>query len=356
MKAWRVEKHGGLDALKLLEVPAPEPSSGEARVRVQAVGLNHMDLWVRKGVPGYQFPLPMTPGCDCAGVVEKFGPLSETLVAELASDGIAPGRSVVIQPTLSCGRCEACLNGSDPLCRRFGILGETRDGACAESIVVPVQNLIALPAEISPTEACSIGVPFVTAWTMLVDKARLMPGEVVLIHAGGSGVSVAAIQIAKLMGATVIATLGSEEKSARAQALGVDHVVLYKKGPFLPEIRKILAPLGKRGCDVVLDHVGVETFNDSLKCLAWGGRWVTCGATSGSTVTLDLKPIFFKNISLLGSTMGSKGDFIKILRLIQGGKLKAVVDSVISMRDLPSAHARLESRAAFGKVVVTAEF
>ncbi|OFZ18683.1 MAG: hypothetical protein A2X94_14340 [Bdellovibrionales bacterium GWB1_55_8] len=351
MKAWRVENHGGLDALTRLEIPKPEVRPGEVRVRVQAVGLNQLDIWVRKGVQGHVFPLPLIPGCDISGVVDQIAPGAEE---SLAQDGVKPGSPVIVNPGVSCGRCEACLGGFDPLCRHYGIFGETRDGGCADYIVVPAANVIARPTNVSAVEAAALPIPFLTAWTMLFRKAEIRPGDLVLIQAGGSGVSVGAIQMAKMFGATVITTVGSDAKVEKARKLGADHVIQYRKTPFRDEVRKISSAMGRKGCDIVIDHVGEETIGDSLKCLAWGGKLVTCGATSGSKLEVDLKPIFFKNLSILGSTMGSKADFIRIVRLVSEGKLRAVVDSTFSMNELPRAHARLESREAFGKVIVTA--
>ncbi len=349
MKAWRIHAHGGSDALKLEDLPEPTPGPLEVRLRVETIGINHLDLWVRKGVPGHKFPLPLTPGSDVAGVIEALGPGAE---AALARDGLKLGSPVIVNPAISCGRCEACLGGFDPLCRHYAILGEHRDGGCAEKVCVPIQNLIARPAGHSGEEWSSIAIPFLTAWTMLTTKARVQPGETVLVQAGGSGVSIAAIQIAKLLGATVITTVGSDAKVERAKALGADHVINYKKTPFRDELKKILSASGRKGCEVVVDHVGVDTFNDSLKALAWGGRLVTCGATSGADVTIDLKQVFFKNISILGSTMGSKADLIKIVRLISEGKLKPVVDTVYPMAELPKIMERLEKRDVFGKLVL----
>jgi NADPH:quinone reductase-like Zn-dependent oxidoreductase len=348
VKAWRIAAHGGLDALKLEDIPAPEPGPMQARVRVEAFSLNHLDIWVRKGVEGHKFPLPITPGCDVAGVIDRFGP-----GAEAALQGLGAGAPVIVSPGISCGRCEACLGGFDPLCPHYGILGETMDGGAAEFVVVPVANVIARPAGLGAVEGAAFALPCLTAWTMLTTKTALRPGETVLIQAGGSGVSVAAIQIAKLLGAEVITTVGSDEKVARARALGADHVINYRATKFRDELKRILAPRGKRGVEVVVDHVGEETFADSLKSLAWGGRFVTCGATSGAKVEVDLKALFFKNLSILGSTMGSKADLIRITQLVAAGKLKPVVDSTFPFDRYAEAQARLESRQAFGKVVVT---
>ncbi|MCM2276973.1 MAG: zinc-binding dehydrogenase [Oligoflexia bacterium] len=352
MRAWRIEKHGGPEVLVRKELPEPQPGPMQVRVKVEAVGLNHLDVWTRNGVPGHKFPLPITPGCDVAGVLEAFGPGAE---AALAPDGLKTGSAVVLNPGTSCGRCEACLGGFDPLCARYGILGETQDGGCADHVIVPVANLIARPAKLSAVEAACLPIPFLTAWTMVATKAQVRPGETVLIQAGGSGVSVAAIQMCKLLGATVITTVGSEEKAEKARKLGADHVINYRQGPFREALKKILAPQGKKGCEVVLDHVGQDTFGESLKSLAWGGRLVTCGATSGARLEADLKLIFFKNLSILGSTMGSKADLLRVVRLVAEGRLKPVIDTVLPMDRLHDAYARLEQREVFGKVVLTAK-
>jgi NADPH:quinone reductase-like Zn-dependent oxidoreductase len=350
MKAWRIAEHGGNEVLKRVELPLPEPGPMEARVRVEAVGLNHLDVWARKGVPGHKFPLPLVPGSDVSGVIDKLGPGAAEV---LKRDGLAVGTSVVLNPGISCGRCEACFSGFDPLCPHYGILGETRDGGCADEVVVPIQNLIARPEGIGAAEAASLPIPYLTAWTMLTRKAALRPGETILIQAGGAGVSVAAIQMAKLLGATVITTVGSDEKAKKAQALGADFVINYRAAPMREAVKKVLATLGKRGCEVVIDHVGEDTWSDSMKLLAWGGRIVTCGATTGGQVEIDLKAVFFKNLSILGSTMGSKADLLRILELVRQGKLKPVIDSKLPMDKLPEAMEKLEKREAFGKVVLT---
>ncbi len=360
MKAWRISEHGDLTHLKQVEVPSPAPGPMEALVQVKTVGLNHLDLWVLRGVADHHFPLPLIPGCDVCGTLEALGPGSEEA---LAKRQLGLGSEVILNPGTSCGGCEPCLNGLDPLCRSYGILGETQDGGCAEKIVVPVANIIQKPGNLSAIECAALPIPYLTAWTMLVRKAQLRAGEIILIQAGGSGVSVAAIQIAKLLGATVITTVGStgeltgklNDKVKKAQALGADHVIEYSQTPFREEVQRYLKSLGKKGCDVVLDHIGADTFQESLKCLTWGGRFVTCGATSGGEVSLDLKALFFKNLSLLGSTMGSKGDLIRVIELAQKKKLQPVIDTVLPLSRLPEAFERLTQRKVFGKVVLTSD-
>jgi NADPH:quinone reductase-like Zn-dependent oxidoreductase len=228
-------------------------------------------------------------------------------------------------------------------------LGEHLDGGAAEYAVVPAENLIVRSAGMSAAVGACLGIPYVTAWQMLIRKARIEPGQTVLVQAGGSGVSIAAIQIAKLHGTTVITTVSSPEKAEKARRQGADHVIEYLKTPFREEVKRIT---GKRGVDVVIEHVGGPTFEESLKCLAWGGKLVTCGATAESHVSLDLKPIFFKNVEILGSTMGSKADFHTVAGLAAEGKLKPVIDQVLPFDQYAQAQARVESRKAFGKVVI----
>jgi NADPH:quinone reductase-like Zn-dependent oxidoreductase len=340
MKAVVVRAHGTPDSLQITEVPPPVPSAGEALIRVRAVALNHLDVWVRRGVPGHTFPLPLIPGSEVSGVVEEIG---ENAL------GWKRGDEVIVAPGLSCGECVACTSGNDPLCVNFGLLGETRDGGCAELLAVPVRNLLAKPAGMSFTDAASLPLDMLTAWHMLIARAGLRAGETVLVQAGGSGVGSAAIQIAKLFGATVFTTAGTAEKVARAMALGADQAIDYRATDFLAEVRKLS---GKRGVDVVFEHVGGDTFERSLRALARGGRLVTCGATSGAEVKVNLRLVFFKLLSILGSTMGSLTELQEIMRHVAAGRLKPVVDRVLPLSAVGEGHRVLESREAFGKVVL----
>ncbi len=346
MKAWRVESHGGNEVFKWVEIDQPKPGPGQARIEVKAVGLNHLDLWVRKGVPGHKFPLPLIPGTDAVGVIAEFG-------EGPAPAGLKIGSRVIVSPGASCGKCAHCLAENDPLCATFGIRGETFDGGCADSIVAPMADLIPIPDSLSFTDAASIGIPYLTAWSMVVRKARIVAGEYALIQAGGSSVSIAATQLAKLYGATVITTVGDDTKIAKSKAVGADHVINYRKGPFREELRTILKAAGRRGVDVAIDHVGKDTFVDSMRSLAVGGRLATCGATTGGEVTIDLKLLFFKNISLLGTTMGAKADLIRAVKLVGEGKLKPVVDCTFPMEKIGDAMTLIEDRKLFGKVVLT---
>lgn len=341
MRAVVVREHGGFDALRFESMDVPEPGPLEVRVAVRAVGLNHLDTWVRRGVPGHKFPLPLIVGCDGAGVVDAVGPGVAT---------VSVGDEVALVPGTSCGHCEACLSGHDPLCRQYHILGESRDGTCAEFVVVPAANAVAKPANMTFEEAASVPLVFQTAWSMLVDKLRLQAADTVLIQAGGSGVGIAGVQIAKALGATVLATAGTDAKCEKILALGADHAINYRETDFVKEVKRLTE---RRGVDCVFEHVGGETFERSVRCLAWGGRLVTCGATTGGEAKLNLRELFFKNIAVLGSTGGSKGDVPRILRLFESGALRPVVDRVLRLDDIAEAHRALEAREPFGKVVLT---
>ncbi|MFH1278140.1 MAG: zinc-binding dehydrogenase [Candidatus Eisenbacteria bacterium] len=340
MKGVVVREHGGYEALRIEDLSDPSPGAGEVLVEVRAVAVNYLDIWVRRGVPGHSFPLPLIPGNDVAGVVAGVGE---------GAAGVAVGDEVVLGPGVSCGVCPACVSGRDHRCRSYGILGESRDGGCAEKIVVPRANVFRKPKNLSFEEGAAVPLAFLTAWHMLVDRAEIRPGETVLVHAGGSGVGSSAVQIAKMWGAEVIATAGGAEKAARARELGADHVVDTKKDDFVKAVKEIT---GKQGVDVVFEHVGAATWEGSLRSLAWHGRLVTCGATSGHEVPLNLRVLFFKSISILGSTMGSKGEVAEILRHVEAGRLRPVVDRVLPLERVAEAHRLLEEREVFGKVVL----
>lgn len=341
MRVVRIREHGGLDKLLFEEAPVPTPGPGEVRVAIRAAGLNHLDTWVRRGVPGHVFPLPLVPGCDGAGVVDAVGP---------GVTARKTGERVVLAPGHSCGVCRACAAGNDHLCRAYGIFGETRDGTCAPFVVVPERNALPLPANVSFETAAAFPLVYLTAWHMLAARAELRPGETVLVHAAGSGVSTAAIQIAKLLGAgRVLATTSTSEKAARAKAIGADDVIDYAKEDFTARVRELT---GRAGVDVVIDHVGASTFAGSLKVLAKGGRVVTCGATSGPKVEVHMNLVFFKSLSILGSTMGSLGEVHEVLAHVAAGRLAPVIDSVLPLERIAEAHRRLEGRDVFGKIVL----
>jgi NADPH:quinone reductase-like Zn-dependent oxidoreductase len=340
LRAIRIHEHGGIDKLLLEEIPSAPVRGDEARVGIRAAGLNHLDLWVRRGIPGVRYPLPLTPGCDGAGTLLEVG---ETV------KGFKPGDSVVLAPGLSCGMCEACFSGADNLCRSYGILGEHRDGTCAEEIVVPGRNLIPMPASLSFEQAAAIPLVFLTAWQMVVEKAKTRPGETVVVLGAGSGVGSAAIQIARLHGARVIAVSTSAEKLENARQLGAQEGVDLSRSDLKEEVKRLTS---RRGADVVIEHVGKATFEQSLLSLAWGGRLVTCGATTGADVSLNLRHLFFKNLSVLGSTMGSRGHFAAIFRHVETGRLRPVVDKALPLDQVREAHRLLEEGRHFGKILL----
>lgn len=343
MRAWRIEEHGGPEVLEWVELPDPEPRADEVVVRIRACALNHLDLWIRNGVEGVRYPLPLIPGSEIAGDVEACG--------EAAAD-LEPGQPTLVAPGVSCGVCERCVAGRDMLCRRYGILGEHRDGGYAERIVVPRRNILPLPRDLSYVEAAALPLVFLTAWRMLTERADLRPHEDILIHAAGSGVSSAGIQIARVLGARhVIATAGSEEKLARARELGATHTLSYADGSdWAKEARAIT---GGKGVDVVLDHVGGEVFEQSFRALAWSGRVVLCGATAAPEARINLRAVFFKSLSILGSTMGSLAQLIEVLRFVEEGRLRPVIDRTMRLQEAREAQGVLERREAFGKVVLT---
>jgi NADPH:quinone reductase-like Zn-dependent oxidoreductase len=341
VRAIVIRRHGGLDCLEWTECPTPSPNAGEILVEIKAASINHLDTWVRRGIPGVKYPLPLIPGCDGAGIVAALG---------AGVTGPAPGTRVALQPGVACGRCRACLSGDDFLCREYGILGEHRDGTHAEFIAVPAANVMPIQDSLSFEAAAAFPLVFLTAWHMAVTRARLQPGETVLIQAGASGVGSAAIQIAKLHRARVLTTVGSPDKIEPVRALGADEVILYREADFAAEARRLT---GKRGVDAVLDHVGVETWEGNIRALATGGRLVVCGATSGYQAQTNLRLLFFKNLSLLGSTMGSKAELLRVLGLMESGDLRPVIDRVLPMSEVAEGHRRLEARTVVGKIVIS---
>lgn len=340
MRCALVREHGGLDKILLEERPVPVPAADQVLLRVRAAGMNHLDLWVRRGVPGHPFPLPMILGCDFAGVVEEAGSSVRNAKA---------GDEVCVAPGFSCGTCAQCLAGADNLCKGYGIFGEMGDGGCAEYAVVPAANLLPKPASMSFEQAAAWPLAFLTSWHMLVARCRLVPGETVLVHAAGSGVGSAAVQIAKLWGAQVIATAGGPAKCARARELGADHVIDSTASDWVKEVRRLT---DKRGVDVVVEHTGQATWEGSVRSLVWGGRLVTCGATSGFEAKFDLRMLFFKQLSFLGSTMGSRAELFTILDHMNAGRLRPVVDRVMPLAQIREAHRVMESREQFGKIVL----
>ena len=336
MKAVRFHQHGTADVLVHEEVPEPVPERGHAIVRVRACALNHLDIWQRQGLPRVTFPLPHVSGADVAGEI-------------VDAEGYTPGDRVMLQPGLSCGHCAACVAGRDSLCPRYDVLGNMSAGGYAELVKVPLANVIRIPDHVSFVEAAAFPLTFLTAWHMLFTVGQLRPGETVLVIAAGSGVGQAAIQIARFAGARVVATAGTDAKVSRAKAMGADEAINHAAGPFAAEVKRLT---DGRGVDVVVEHVGEATWDQSVRSLARGGRVVTCGVTTGAAASLDLRHLFARQLSLLGSYMGRKGELLEAASLFFSGHLRPVVDTTFPLTDAAAAQQRLERREHFGKIVL----
>jgi len=340
MKAVVFHEHGGIDKLRYEDRPEPVVRDNEVLVQVKACALNHLDIWARIGLPGIQIPLPHISGNDICGEVVSTG----RLVTRARS-----GDAVIVSPGLSCGVCEYCLSGRDNMCRSYKIIGYLTDGGYAELVSVPEVNIIPKPEWLKPEEAAAVPLVFMTAWHMLVTRAAVSPGEYVLILGAGSGVGSAAMQIAKLLGAHVIATAGSQEKLRLARVLGADDVINHNEQDITAEARRITE---KRGVDVVFEHVGSATWEKSVKALAVGGRLVTCGATTGYMGQTDIRYVYSRQLSILGSYMASKAELLKVIELVRQRRLKPVVDRVYSLAEAARAQERMEKREHFGKIVL----
>jgi NADPH:quinone reductase-like Zn-dependent oxidoreductase len=340
MKAITFHQPGGPEVLRYEEIEDPVPGPGEAVVRVRACALNHLDLIVRGRGPAAGLPLPHIAGADAAGIVAGLGP---------GVTGIGHGAAVVINPALSCGLCRYCRAGEQSLCARFGILGRDARGAMAGFVVVPAANLYPLPAGLSFVQAAAAPLVSMTAWRMLITKAQVRPGESVLVVGAGGGVATAAIQVAKLAGATVYATTGGPEKARRARELGADQVIDYRA---VDVVAAVMDLTGSEGADVVVDSVGAATWEASLRCLGKGGRLVTCGATTAPIAPMDIRFMWRKQISLHGSTMANHHEFATVMGLLAAGKLHPVVDRVFPLSQARDAEIYLESASQFGKVVL----
>ncbi len=341
MKAVRFHEHGGPDCLRCEEVPDPIPGPGEIVVRVKACALNYLDLWERNGLPGVAFPLPHISGSDIAGTVESVG---------AGVLHVKTGARVLVNPGLSCMHCEHCYRGHDNRCRDYSVLGYVTDGGYAEMVRIPAVNALPYPGDLPFAEAAAIPLVFMTAWHMLVTRCAIQPGEDILVLGAGSGVGSAAIQIAKLHHARVITTAGADFKLEKALALGADHVINHTKERIRDRVREIT---NKRGVDIVIEHVGAATWQDSVSCLARNGRLVTCGATTGYDVRLDLRHLFAKAITLMGSYMGSKHELLQVLRFVRAGLLHPVVSGIFPLEEAARAQSVLENREHFGKIVLT---
>ncbi len=341
MKAVRIHEHGGPEVLRYEDVPDPVAGLGQVLVRVKACALNHLDLSVRGGIPGQKIPLPHILGSDVSGEVAALG---------VRCGRAKVGQRVLLAPAQSCRQCGECTAGRDNFCRQYSLLGYFLDGGNAEYIAAPEVYAIPIPGDLSFEEAAAVPLVFLTAWHMLVGRAKIRPGEDVLVLSASSGVGGAAIQIAKLLGCRVIATAGGEGKMTLARELGADEVIDHYKQKIAEEVKRLT---NKRGVDVVFEHVGTATWDQSLASLAHHGRLVTCGATTGFDAKVDLRFLFFRQLSLLGSFMGSLGELHEVLAFLGRRQLRAVIDKVYPLAEVRAAHERLEKKEQFGKVVLS---
>jgi NADPH:quinone reductase-like Zn-dependent oxidoreductase len=341
MKALVFNEFGGPDTLRVQDVPDPVIGAEEILVRVRACALNHLDIFVREGIPALKTPLPFWTGCDIAGDVAEVGAAVKT---------VKVGDRVAVNPNLTCGRCEFCIQGEDSLCLQYGILGEHVPGGLAELVKVRGDNVLPLPSHVSYEDAASFILTNMTAWRMVVTQGRVRAGQDVLILGVGGGVSSTAVQIAKLCGARVIVTSSSDAKLDRARQLGADLGINYAKDDWTKVVRE---KTGRRGVDVVIENVGAQTWKQSLRSLAKGGRLITCGATTGPIGETDIRIVFWNQLHIIGSTMANRKEFHDVMRLFFDGRLRAIVDEVVPLKEGAAAQQRLAEGKQFGKIVLT---
>ena len=340
MQAVQFTGHGDRGVVEYGAHPDIDPGRGEVRIEVRASALNHLDIWTRRGLPGVDLAMPHIPGSDAAGVVDAVGP---------GVSRVAPGDRVAVSAGVHCGDCEFCRAGEFTQCVDYHVVGEHTRGVHAERPVVPAETLVPVPDGVDWETAAAAPLVFQTAWRMLVTRAELRPGESVLVLGASGGVGHAAVQIADYLGAAVYATASSDEKLAYAREVGADHTIDYEAENFAERIRE---QTGKRGVDVVVDHVGAATWQDSLASLARGGRLVTCGATTGPHPETDINRIFWNQLSVIGSTMATPGEVDEVLELVWAGELEPRIRATLPMSEAAEGHRMLEERDGFGKVVL----
>ncbi|MBI4243465.1 MAG: zinc-binding dehydrogenase [Planctomycetes bacterium] len=341
MKAVRFHEHGAPSVLKLDDVPRPQPGDNEVLINVKACSVNHLDIWIRKGIPGMKTNLPHIPGSDAAGIVAETGK---------GVQGFKTGDRVLINPSLCCGQCEFCSEGNGSLCLSYSIYGEHQDGTYCEYIAVPHQNVLKIPDSLDFIKAAAAPLVYLTAWRMMVTKTKVKPSDCILIFSAAAGVGIACLQIAKLVGATVIATSSSDQKCEFLKKMGADYVFNHSKEDTVRKVRDITS---KRGVDIVVDYIGKETWLKGIYSLKRGGCVVTCGATSGYNPEEDLRHIFYRQVRIYGSTMGSNKEFSDAMTLVLGGKLIPHVDSVLRIDEAVKAHEMIEQREVIGKIVLS---
>jgi NADPH:quinone reductase-like Zn-dependent oxidoreductase len=338
MKAVRVHEFGGPEVLRYEDVPDPKLRKDQVLVRVKACAMNHLDLWVRKGMPGVN--LPHILGSDVAGEIVEVG--------EYVT-GFKTGQRVLLAPMHFCNHCAKCVAGLQNQCPEFTVLGNLVNGGNCELIAAPAVNVIPIPDHLDFNQAASVPLVFLTAWHMLVARAGIRPGQTVLVLGASSGVGIAAVQVAKLFQASVITTAGDEKKLEKARGLGADHGINHYEQKISEEVKKLT---NKEGVDIVIEHVGAATWEQSMKCLKPAGTLVTCGATTGANASFDLRFLFSRQLSLLGSYMGTMGELHDVLGHVFAGRLKPVVDRTFPLKEIRAAHEHLEKSQMFGKIVL----
>ena len=341
MNAVTFHQHGGPEQLLYEDVPIPVPQAGEVLVRVRACALNHLDIWIRQGIPNYPITLPHVSGCDVSGVVERIG--------EAVQSPFSIGQPVVVSPGISCWQCECCLAGRDNFCPTYRLVGAQVDGGYAEFVKVPAVNLLPMPAGLTVEQAAAYPLVSVTAWHMVKTLANVQPGETVLVMGSGSGVGSMGVQIARLLGARVLSTVGTDDKRERAEMLGADVVINHAREDVTDRVR---AATDGRGVDVIVEHVGQAVWESCLRSLTRGGRLVTCGSTSGPESRLDVRSVYARQLTIMGSYMGTRAELLEVSRFIRDGKLTPVVDSVFPLSDARQAQERMLARKSFGKIIL----
>ncbi len=338
MKAVRIHQFGGPEVLQYEDVPDPQPRKDQVLIRIRACAMNHLDLWVRQGLPGVR--LPHIPGSDIAGEIVEVGEYAR---------GLQVGQRVLVAPMHFCQQCPACADGRQNQCHEFTVFGNAIDGGNCELLAVPPINVIPIPGHLGFNEAASVPLVFTTAWHMLIGRANLRPGQTVLVLGASSGIGIAAIQIARMFHARVIATAGDERKMQKGLELGADFVIHHYRQKISDEVRKIT---NRAGVDIVIEHVGAATWDESLRSLKPGGTLVTCGATTGPEAKVNLQFLFVRQFSLLGSYMGTMGELHEVLGHVFAGRLRPVVDRVFPLAEVRAAHEYLASSQMFGKIVL----
>ena len=333
-------KHGGTDELVYEDFPDPIADDNEVIVKVKASSINHLDIWIRQGIPAYNLELPHISGCDVSGVVADIG--------KNVSD-VKVGDNVIVAPGLSCFKCDQCISGNDNLCDFFKIFGAGTHGGYAEYTKVNANSIVPMPGSLTFVEAAAFPLTFLTAYHMLVSRIDLRAGQDILIIAAASGIGTAAVRIAKLLGARIIATVGSEEKVKMIKMMGVNDVINYNEEDFA---KKVIELTEGKGVEAVFENVGPETWDKSISCLSKGGKLVTCGATSGPDVNLDLRTIFMKQLAIYGSIMGTRKELFEIMKFVLNGQLRVTIDSIFELKDVKKAQEKMLARKNVGKIMI----